>query len=233
MEEDWLLDELGHAGPEHLDASFVAGYDRKQGYPDPAPDLAVFATHGLDAGAVLIDFGAGTGQFALAAAERVGQVIAVDVSPVMTDRLRERAAEAGLTNVRCVQAGLLTYVYEGPPVAGVYTRNALHHLPDFWKALALDRIAGMLQPGGVLRLHDLIYDFQPADAAAVFDRWLSSAAHDLATGYTRDDFVTHIRTEHSTFRWLFEPMLAAVGFTVVTAEFDRSVYGAYTCVKGR
>jgi hypothetical protein len=26
-------------------------------------------------------------------------------------------------------------------------------------------------------------------------------------------------------------MLAATGFTIVTAEFDRSVYGTYTCIK--
>ena len=78
MQDDWLLDEQAHAGPEHLDAGFVADYDRKQGYPDPAPDLGVFATYGLDANAVLIDFGAGTGQFALAAAAQVGQVIAAE-----------------------------------------------------------------------------------------------------------------------------------------------------------
>ena len=39
----------------------------------------------------------------------------------------------------------------GPPADGVYTRNALHQLPDFWKALALGRIARMLRPGGVSR----------------------------------------------------------------------------------
>ncbi len=82
-----------------------------------------------------------------------------------------------------------------------------------------------------MRLHDLIYDFQPADAAEVFGRWLDAAAQDAASGYTCDDFATHIRTEHSTFRWLFEPMLAAAGLDVVTAHFDRSVDGAYTCVK--
>lgn len=27
-----MIDELAHAGPEHLDAAFVAGYDKKQGY---------------------------------------------------------------------------------------------------------------------------------------------------------------------------------------------------------
>jgi hypothetical protein len=49
MTESWMIDELAHAGPEHLDPAFVTGYDRKQGYPDPAEDLAVFETHGLGA----------------------------------------------------------------------------------------------------------------------------------------------------------------------------------------
>ena len=48
-------------------------------------------------------------------------------------------------------------------------------------------------------------------------------------GSTVADDATHIRTEHSTFRWLLEPMLAAAGFQIVTAEFSGSVYGAYTC----
>ena len=159
---------MAHAGAEHLDPAFVAGYDRKQGYPDPAGDLAVFAAHGLGATSAVLDLGAGSGQFALAAARRFGHVTAVDVSPVMVALLGERAAAAGLANLDCVQAGFLSYEHSGPPVDGVYTRNALHQLPDFWKAVALDRIAAMMRPGGVLRLRDLIFDFRPAEAAQVF-----------------------------------------------------------------
>ena len=70
--ETWMIDELAHAGPEHLDAAFVAGYDRKQGYPDPAEDLAVFEAHGLDGASAVLDLGAGSGQFALAAAPGSG-----------------------------------------------------------------------------------------------------------------------------------------------------------------
>jgi hypothetical protein len=113
----------------------------------------------------------------------------------------------------------------------VYTRHALHQLPDFWKALALDRIARMLRPGGVLRLRDLIYDFGPDEAAAVFTGWLEHAAADPAAGYTSADYAEHIRTEFSTFRWLLEPMLAAAGFEIVAADFEARLYGAYTCVK--
>jgi SAM-dependent methyltransferase len=231
MTRPWLLDELAHAGAEHLDPAFVAGFDRKQGYPDPAEDFAVLREHGIARHSSVVDLGAGTGQFTLAAAAHVGRVVAVDVSPAMLGLLRERAAKAGLSNVECVQAGFLTYQHAGPPADAVFSRNALHQLPDFWKALALHRIAGLLRPGGVLRLRDLIFDFQPADAEAVLDAWLAGAAGDPALGYTRDDFAEHLRNEFSTFRWLLEPMLAAAGFGIVTASFDAQVYGAYTCVK--
>jgi ubiquinone/menaquinone biosynthesis C-methylase UbiE len=229
MIKPWMLDELAHAGPEHLDPDFVAGYERKQGYPDPAEDLAVLAAHGLDETSTVVDLGAGTGRFALAAARRFGRVTAVDISPAMLEFLRYRAVAAAVANLECVQAGFLSYQHAGPPADAVYTRNALHQLPDFWKAVALDRIGRMLRPGGVLRLRDLVYDFQPSQAEEVFGRWLDDAADDPARGYTSADFAEHIRTEYSTFRWLLEPMLTATDFEIVTADFSGSVYGAYTC----
>jgi len=229
--EPWTFDELAHAGPEHLDAGFVAGYDRKQGFPDPAEDVAVLLDHGLSRAGTLVDLGSGTGRLALAAAARVRRVVAVDVSPAMLSLLRDRVAAAGLSNVECVRAGFLSYEHTGPAADAVYTRNALHHLPDFWKAIALERIAGLLRPGGVLRLHDLVFDFGPAEAGDAIGRWLDGAAEDPSRGYTRADLAEHVRTEFSTFRWLLEPMLAAAGFEIATAEFRRGVYGAYTCIR--
>lgn len=38
MSPKWTLDELVHAGPDHLDGDFVDGYDR---LPSPEPDLDV------------------------------------------------------------------------------------------------------------------------------------------------------------------------------------------------
>jgi SAM-dependent methyltransferase len=228
MHEWWLRDELRYAGAEHLDPAFVAGFDRKQG-TDPAPAVATLVRYGLAADSVLVDLGAGTGTLTCAVAPRCGQVIAVDVSGPMLARLQDRAVAAGLGNVRCVRGGFLSYQHEGPPAGFVYTRNALHQLPDFWKALALERVAGMLRPGGVLLLADLIYDFQPQQAAEVFGRWLANAATDPAEGYTREDYAEHIRSEYSTFRWLLEPMLAAAGFTIAESSFRDGVYGQYVC----
>jgi hypothetical protein len=50
MRQLWLIDEVPYAGQEHLDPGFVAGYDRKQGNPDPAEDLAVLGRVGLGSG---------------------------------------------------------------------------------------------------------------------------------------------------------------------------------------
>src|SRR5689334_5172841 len=129
MADDWMIDELAYAGPEHLDAAFVSGYDRKQGRPDPARDIAVFEEHGLGPDSTVVDLAAGTGQFTRAAAGHFGRVVAVDVSPVMLEQLRATTA----TTVEVVQAGFLSYRHEGL-ADGVFTRNGLHQLPDFFKA---------------------------------------------------------------------------------------------------
>ncbi|GAB3978670.1 class I SAM-dependent methyltransferase [Plantactinospora veratri] len=229
---DWWLDELAHAGPEHLDPAYVDGYDRKAGH-DPLADLDLLRRHGLDSDATLVDLGAGTGRLALAAAQHCRRVVAVDVSAAMLARLRAGADRAGLGNVEVVRAGFLSYHHQGPPADLVYSRHALHQLPDFWKAVALTRVAGLLRPGGILLLRDLVYTFEPAQVAEQFETWLAGAAGSAADGWTREELATHIRTEHSTFSWLLEPMLVRAGFRIVeaTASRDPATYASYVCVR--
>jgi hypothetical protein len=146
--------------------------------------------------------------------------------------MREQIERLGLANVETVQAGLLSYDHQGEPPNFVYSRNTLHHLPDFWKALALQRIAAMLPSGSILRLHDLVYSFEPSEADEVFEAWLANAAPRPEEGFTRADLETHIREEHSTFSWLLEPMLECAGFEIREASYRPSrTYAAYTCVK--
>jgi SAM-dependent methyltransferase len=223
---DWWLDELAHAGPEHLDAESVARYDAKAQY-DPTADVDALVAHGLDAEATVVDLGAGTGTFAIAAARVAGRVIAVDVSPAMVAVLQQRTA--GRDNVTVVHAGFLSYVHDGAPPQFVVTRNALHQLPDFWKAVALSRIAALLPPGGILRVRDLVYDVEPADVETFVPQWFAGAVTDPRRGYTPDDLAEHVRTEFSTYRWLFEPMLDRTGFEVLDAQYVRDAYAAYTC----
>jgi len=229
----WFPDERAKAGPEHLEPEYVAGYDRKSAF-DPMPDLEILKGLGLGAGSTLIDVGAGTGTFSLAAAPLCERVIALDPSPAMLEVLAAKAKRQDVTNIEVVNQGILEYEHRGELAAFVYSKNALHHLPDFWKAIALERIAAMMKPGGVFRLRDLVYSFDPKDADAVFEAWLSAVPTDPALGWTRPELETHIREEFSTYSWLLEPMLARAGFEIRAAEQAPSrVFAAYTCLKSR
>jgi SAM-dependent methyltransferase len=200
---NWGLDERVHAGAEHLDPAYVAGYERKAGY-DPAADVRVLLDAGIGQGSTVVDMGAGTGVFAMAIAGHVRRVIAVDISPAMLGVLRDRSPAAG--NVDVVAAGWVSYDHDSPPADAVFSRNALHQIPDFWKGVALARLAVILRPGGILRLHDLIYDFEPADAPARMERWFAGAVDDATRGWTSEELAEHVRIEHSTYRWLFQPL---------------------------
>jgi ubiquinone/menaquinone biosynthesis C-methylase UbiE len=227
----WVWDELKGAGPEHIDASYVAAFDRKSAF-DPEPDLVVLKAHGFEASSILLDFGAGTGEFAIAASKICGRVVAIDVSPAMLDLLRRKVADQHAGNVEVVAQGFLTYEHRGEPADFVYSKNALHHLPDFWKAVALERIAAVMRKGGVFRLRDLVYSFEPRERARVIESWLSSAPVNAAKGWTREELETHLREEFSTYSWLLEAMLARTGFEIREATYsDTRVFAAYTCIR--
>jgi hypothetical protein len=175
-----LLKEIALAGPEHLDAAYVASYDRKAGF-DPGSDLAVLRVE-----------------------------------------------------VECVHAGFLSYEHDGDPPQFMYTRNALHHLPDFWKGVALSRMAALLAPGGTLQVRDLVFSFDLTETEAGIEAWLRSAVDRPEDGSTREELETHLRDEYSTFTWLLEPMIERAGLEIAVAD-DRAagVYANYVCVKAR
>jgi SAM-dependent methyltransferase len=225
----WQLDERDHAGPEHLDAAYVAGYDAKTG-ADVAADLELLRRHGLGAETTLVDFGAGTGLLAVAAAPHCRRVVAVDPSPAMPAVARRRADEAQAENVELVEAGFLTYEHRGELPQLVHSRNALHHLPDFWKGIALARVRDLLARDGAFVLRDLVYAFEPLEADERIADWLAGAAASPAEGWTAAELEEHLRTEHSTFSWLLEPLLEHAGFRIVEATSDRAVYSTYVCV---
>lgn len=231
--ESWWLDERTYAGREHFDEQHVQRYDAKM---DAGADEEVRLLQdagALGADSTVVDLGAGSGQFALAAAKVCRRVVAVDVSPLMLGRLREKLASGRYDNIETVDAGFLTYRHVGDPADVVYSRYALHHLPDFWQALALQRIGQMLKPGGVLRLSDVVYSFEPGEAEERIEAWIAANVRsDIAEGWSRSELAEHVRDEHSTFTWLLEPMLDRAGLEIIDAKYSASGTDAqYMCRK--
>jgi ubiquinone/menaquinone biosynthesis C-methylase UbiE len=207
----WLLDEMISIGRENMDQRHVARYDEKED-ADAAAEVRLLQSAGLNPGSTVVDLGAGTGQFALAAGEAFERVVAVDPSPVMLSRLRAKARSRS-TPLEIVQGGFLTYGHIGDPPDVVYSRYALHHLPDFWKAIALGRIRRLLRPQGIFRLWDVVYHFPADEAEDRIEQWCASVpSGGDGGGWTRADLEEHVRDEHSTFTWLLEPMIRQAGF---------------------
>jgi ubiquinone/menaquinone biosynthesis C-methylase UbiE len=227
----WLLDELASAGRENLDPSHAARYDAKE-HAGAEDEVLLCQRLGLSRESTVLDIGAGTGQFAIAAASACSRVIAVDVSPIMLERLRAKLLDTGLSNIEVEQAGFLSYEHKGEPVDLVYSRYALHHLPDFWKALALKRLRRILRPGGALRLWDVVYSFDPADAEERLNAWCESAGLDAEQGWSRAELEEHVRDESSTFTWLLEPMIERSGFHIEQASYSQDGVIAQYVLRG-
>jgi ubiquinone/menaquinone biosynthesis C-methylase UbiE len=213
----WLLDELSSAGRENLDVGHVARYDAKED-ADAAAEVAVLQAVGIGADSLVVEFGPGTGQFTVAIAPLCARVIAVDVSAPMLAQLQLKLERLALHNVELVRAGFLTYEHRGSPAEAIYSRFALHHLPDFWKALALSRMRAMLETGGVLRLWDVVYDFAPGEATERIEAWCATGGDAVEQDWSRAELEEHVREEHSTFSWLLEAMIDRSGFAVEQAE---------------
>jgi SAM-dependent methyltransferase len=221
----WYPDERAHAGPEHLEPAYVATYDAKVQF-DVDGALELLRRNGL-AEATLVDLGCGTGLLAAATASEARRVVGVDPSPAMLEVARGRRAP-----VEWIEAGFLTYEHIGEPPKLVHSRNALHHLPDFWKGVALVRVHDLLAPGGIFVLRDLVYDFEPDGADARIEEWLAGAAATPEEGWTRSELEEHVRDEHSTFTWLLEPLLSQAGFEILQRDVRGRIYATYVCRRG-
>lgn len=78
----------------------------------------------------------------------------------------------------------------------------------------------LLRPGGVLRLSDVVYSFEPSDADERIEQWCATLPTEASDcGWVRADLEEHVRDEHSTFTWLLEPMIQRSGFRIERATY--------------
>jgi putative AdoMet-dependent methyltransferase len=237
---EWQYDERKQIGTDYEDFSEIRAYDRRMAKIRDVGEEVREILDGLSLSpeATVLEIGTGTGEFPIAAVERCSKVIAADVSLPMLgyarekakERLREVGREGDFERIEFVRGGFLTYEHAGEPLDGVVTQFVLHHLPDFWKQVALIRIAGMLKSGGRLYIRDVVYSFNVADYEGFFDGYLSRMAEIGGEG-TPQDILVHIRDEHSTIGWILEGMIERAGFEIERADYRAGFIATYLCVK--
>lgn len=98
-------------------------------------------------GARLLDAGCGSGQFAIAFAARGARVTAVDLSPAMIARARERAASRGV-EIDWQESAISELSVPDASQDAILARMALPFVPDL--PTALGSMRRVLKPGGRL-----------------------------------------------------------------------------------
>lgn len=226
----WYFDELNQVGTDYNNPDNVQAYNRAMS-TNPKVEQELVDLLGVASDSTLIDFGCGSGDFAVQAAKNCKTVYAVDVSPTMLALAQQKADEAGVTNMEFHHAGFLTYEHQGDPVNFIVTKTALHHLPDFWKTVALTRMYDMLGDGGMLCVRDVVFSFDPQDYTKGIDDWIRRYTQPEESMFTASEFETHVREEYSTFGWIMEGMLLKAGFEIMRADYFSPDYAQYICKK--
>ena len=110
------------------------------------------------------------------------------------------------------------------------TQIALHHLPDFWKQIALLRMADMLKEGGRFCLRDVVYSFDPRDHERFIDRFISRANAMVGPEFA-GHFTAPVKNEYSTLDWIMQGMIERAGFEITKVEHQEGFFALYLCTK--
>jgi 2-polyprenyl-3-methyl-5-hydroxy-6-metoxy-1,4-benzoquinol methylase len=219
LARDWYYNQRRRIGIDRAVASLYGG--------DDDVDLRARATLsrlGVKKGWRVADIGCGNGVLACEAARTGAEVDAIDISPAML-ALAEISASDRKVAIRTQSAGLLSFAYQPSSYDLIVSEFTLHHLPDFWKAVAMSRIFAALKPGANFFLRDIVFVRTPDGTERDVEEWaeFSITNHD----FNRDSVVTHMRDEYSTFGWVIERMLTDAGFELTSADYHAPLHGTY------
>jgi ubiquinone/menaquinone biosynthesis C-methylase UbiE len=191
--------------------TFLAIRDRIVELAGPRPDDRV------------VDLGAGTGLLALELAPRVRELIAVDISERMLERLDVAAVADGVHNVQTVVGDLRRLPLDDESATLAVSNYAFHHLDDAGKELALAEARRILRPGGRLVICDMMFSLslEPRDRRLIAEKIVALLKRGPA-GVVRilrnAGRVLAGRWEQPATPETWEEMLAARGFEDVRIE---------------
>jgi putative AdoMet-dependent methyltransferase len=227
----WYYDEFKQIGVDYTDIEEVQAYDlRMQKLRDTESEFnmlrELLKIKDTD---LILEIGTGTGELALKLSDHCRKVVAIDISKKMLDFAKVKVESQKKANIQFYNAGFLTFDNYDEPFDVIVTQLTLHHLPDYWKMIALRRTYGMLKEGGKFYLRDVVFPSLIRDYDSYFNKIITdlqkSAGDKLA-----EETEIHIRDEFSTLDWIMEGLLKNAGFCIEAVKFDGFMAG-YLCKK--
>jgi putative AdoMet-dependent methyltransferase len=227
----WYYDELKQVGVDYTDIEEVNVYDlRMQKLRDSETESKnIRELLKIKDSDLVLEIGTGTGELALNISAHCKRVVAIDISKTMINFARMKAENQNKKNVQFYNAGFLTYNNHGELFDVIITQLALHHLPDYWKMIALKRIYSMLKEDGKFYLRDVVFLSENQDYDISFTNIIAglkkSAGNEVA-----EEMEIHIKDEFSTLDWIMEGLLKTVGFHIGSIQYD-GFMASYLCKK--
>ncbi|MDY6994508.1 MAG: class I SAM-dependent methyltransferase [Pseudomonadota bacterium] len=229
---EWIFDETKSVGVDYFNEDLVKQYDNEHEKFRTFDDEANKIAHaiGLTKESLLLDIGCGTGGLTTRFASMCSRVYAVDSSPAMLNILKSKIEHQNLSNVSLIQAGLLSYEHNGDKLDAVVANLCLHHLPDFWKQIALNKLNSYIKPGGKLFICDVVFSFNPDEYVSAINEWIDEMRA-MAGNQMADETLLHVKDEYSTWDWIMSGMLERAGFCIDNnSEIMRNMR-IYICTK--
>lgn len=228
----WQYNELQQVGVDYASFEEVEKYDsRMQKLRDIKTEVdKLVAATSPTAESRILEFGTGTGEFSVALAKLVQKVVAVDVSPTMLDYAKKKARARNINNIEFHHAGFLTFDTAAEQFDIIFTQLALHHLPDFWKSVALRNIYSLLREGGKFYLKDVVFPSNVENYNSFFNTIIESIENSIGTEFSKE-IIEHIREEYSTLDWILEDLLSKSGFFILEKNIENGFIYTYLCEK--
>ena len=114
---------------------------------------------GLRPGQRVLEVGPGPGRLLIPAARRVqpgGQVVGLDIQLGMIERLKARAAQAGVSNLTTILGDATQSHFPPESFDVIYFCTVLGEIPD--REAALQQCYAVLKPGGLLSITEIFPD---------------------------------------------------------------------------
>tara|TARA_R110002111_G_scaffold1841_3_gene12477 strand:+ start:577 stop:1347 length:771 start_codon:yes stop_codon:yes gene_type:complete len=230
MYQEWRYNEFQQTGKDYASQDEVDVYDPTH---DDFRDLAKELKETVNwlnpkPNSKILDIGCGTGNFSIQLSTLCEKVYAIDVSETMLKFAQSKAIAANATNISFSHTGYLNFDLPKDHLDGVISSLSLHHLPDFWKSVALNRIFRVLKPGGRFYLYDVVIpDQQSKDTIDAFiDRQERRGG-----AFMKEDTIIHFKEEFSTFDWVMKKLLLDAGFLIEKEILSDGVFKNYFCQK--
>lgn len=227
----WYYDELKQVGVDYTDIEEVNVYDlRMQKLRDSETESKnIRKLLKIKDSDLVLEIGTGTGELALNISAHCKRVVAIDISKTMINFARMKAENQNKKNVQFYNAGFLTYKNHGELFDVIITQLALHHLPDYWKMIALKRIYAMLKEDGKFYLRDVVFPSEIQDYDSYFANIIAGLKKSAGNEVVEETEI-HIKDEFSTLDWIMEGLLKTVGFHIGSIQYD-GFMASYLCKK--